>query len=111
VTDEAIGVILGTITGDGGRVAWFRDTTGDESGEWMAVPFEGGEPRPLLAGAAPGWPDGIAVGRNLVAAVLADRGGFGLLVSERGGPAREMLRDEARLSIGGTDPELETEHP
>lgn len=51
VTHEPIGVILATVIGDGGRVAWFRDTSGDESGEWMTMPFEGGEPRPLLAGA------------------------------------------------------------
>jgi pimeloyl-ACP methyl ester carboxylesterase len=107
VTDEPIGVILATVTGDGDGAAWFRDTTGDESGEWMTVPFEGGKPCPLLAGAAPGWPDGIAMGRRRVAAVLADRGGFRLFVSEDGGPAREMLHDDARLSIGGADLELE----
>jgi dienelactone hydrolase len=103
VTDEPIGVILATVTADGGRVAWFRDTTGDESGEWMAVPFEGGEPRPLLAGAAPGWPDGITMGRDLVAAVLADREGFGLLVSEGGGAAREVLRGPDRMAIGSSE--------
>jgi len=108
VTGEPIGVILATVTGDGGQVAWFRDTTGDESGEWMAAPFEGGEPRPLLAGAAPGWPDGIAMGRNLVAAVLADREGFGLLVSEGGGPTKEILRGPDRLSIASSD-DLELE--
>jgi dipeptidyl aminopeptidase/acylaminoacyl peptidase len=108
VTDEPIGVILATVTGDGDRVVWLRDTTGDESGEWMAVPFEGGEPRPLLAGAAPGWPDGIATGRKLVAAVLADRQGFGLFVSEDGGPARELLRGPERMSIASSD-DLELE--
>ncbi len=108
VTDEPIGVILATVTGDGGRVVWLRDTTGDESGEWMAVPFGGGEPRPLLAGAPAGWPDGIAMGRKLVAAVLADREGFGLFVSEDGGPAREILRGPDRMSIGSSD-DLELE--
>ncbi|HEY6677842.1 MAG TPA: S9 family peptidase, partial [Actinomycetota bacterium] len=44
VTDEPIGVILATVSGDGDRAVWLQDTTGDESGEWMAVPFEGGEP-------------------------------------------------------------------
>ena len=108
VTDEPIGVILATVSGDGGRVAWFRDTTGDEAGEWIAAPFEGGESHPLLAGAAPGWPDGIAMGRNLVAAVLADREGFGLVVSEGGGPAKEILRGPDRLSIASSD-DLELE--
>src|SRR5881396_1048887 len=108
VTDEPIGVILAAATGGGDQVVWLRDTTGDESGEWMAVPFEGGEPRPLLAGAAPGWPDGIAMGRTLVAAVLADREGFGLFVSEDGGSAKEILRRPDRMSISSLgDLELE----
>src|SRR5207247_2132610 len=56
----------------------------------------------------PGWADGIAMGRTLVAAVLADREGFGLFVSEDGGSAKEILRRPDRMSISSLgDLELE----
>lgn len=106
-TDEGVGVIYATISADGSEAIWFSDPTGDESGRWLAVPFEGGEPRELLPGAPVGWPDGLAVGRRRVVGVIADRDGFGLYVSEGGSPAKEILRDVDALSIGGTDFHLE----
>ncbi len=107
VSDEPLGVIYVAVSGDGRRAAWFSDTTGDESGEWLGVPFEGGEAEPLLPGASPGWPDGIALGLGRVAAVLAGRDAFHLYVSEGGGPAWEILRSGERLHIGWSDLELE----
>jgi dipeptidyl aminopeptidase/acylaminoacyl peptidase len=107
VSDEAVGVMYATVSADGGRAVWFRDETGDESGTWVAAPFDGGEPEPLLPGAPIGWPDGIALGRRFVAAVLADRSGFALHVSEEGGPAKELYRDVDAVSIGQHDYELE----
>jgi dipeptidyl aminopeptidase/acylaminoacyl peptidase len=103
VSDEAVGVIHATVTADGRRAVWFRDESGDESGSWVAAPFEGGEARPLLPGAPAGWPDGIALGRRFVAAVLADRSGFAVYVSEEGGPAKELYRDVDAVSIGQDD--------
>ncbi len=107
ITDEPIGVIHATISADGTEAIWFSDPTGDESGRWLAVPFEGGEPRELLPGVPVGWPEGLAVGRRRVVGVVADRDGFGLYVSEGGGPAKEILRDVDALAIGGTDFHLE----
>ncbi len=107
LTDEGVGVTLATITADGRSVVWFRDETGDESGSWLATPFEGGEARPLLPGAPVGWPDGIALGRDRIAAVIADRGGFALYVAEGGGPAKEVYRDVDAVSIGQLDHQLE----
>jgi len=107
VTDETVGVIHATVTGDGEQVVWFHDETGDESGLWLAEPFHGGEVRPLLPGAPTGWPSGIALGGTIVAAALADRGGFAIHVSEDGGPAKEIHRDVDVLSIGAPDLELE----
>ncbi len=107
VSEEPIGLMYVAITADGNRAVWFSDRTGDESGEWLAVPFEGGEPEPLLPGAGPGWPDGVALGLRKVAAVLAGRDAYHLLVSTSGGPAREIMRSDERLSIGWSDLELE----
>lgn len=102
-TDERVGVGLATVSADGSEVLWFSDPTGDESGRWLAAPFEGGSAREALPGAPVGWPDGLAVGRERVVGVLADRGGFGVYVSERGGQAKEIFRDEDQISISGSD--------
>jgi dipeptidyl aminopeptidase/acylaminoacyl peptidase len=103
VTEEAVGVIYATVSADGSEVVWFSDPTGDESGRWLAAPFEGGEPRELLPGTPVGWPDGLAVGRRRVAAVFGDRGGFAVYVSEDGGAAKEIHRHVDQIAIGGTD--------
>ncbi len=102
-TDEPVGVLYATVSGDGNEAIWFSDPTGDESGRWLAVPFEGGEPRELFPGAPLGWPDGLAIGRERVVGVIADRDGFGLYASEDGGPAKELLRDVDQVSFSGTD--------
>ena len=107
LSDEAVGVMYATVTADGSRAVWFRDETGDESGLWVSAPFGGGPAEALLPGAPVGWPDGIALGRRFVAAVLADRGGFALYVSEDGGPAKELYRDVDSVSIGQHDYSLE----
>jgi len=103
ITDERVGVIDATVSADGSRAIWFSDPSGDESGRWLSVPFDGGEPTELLPEAPVGWPDGLAVGLRRLAAVIADRDGFGVYVSEDGGAAKEILRDVDALSIGGTD--------
>jgi dipeptidyl aminopeptidase/acylaminoacyl peptidase len=106
-TDEPVGVALATVSGDGEEVIWFSDPTGAEDGRWLAAPFEGGEPRELFPGAPVGWPDGLAVGRDLAVTVLADRSGFAVYVAERGGPAKEIYRDVDQVGFSNTDLHLE----
>jgi dipeptidyl aminopeptidase/acylaminoacyl peptidase len=103
LSDEPVGVDSATVSGDGSDAVWFSDPTGDESGRWIAVPFEGGEPRDVLPGAPIGWPEGLAVGRELALGVIADRDGFAAYVSERGGPVREVFRDVDQISFSATD--------
>jgi pimeloyl-ACP methyl ester carboxylesterase len=107
VSEEAVGVIHATVSADGNEVVWFSDDTGDESGRWVAEPFEGGVRREVLPGAPTGWPDGLALGRSLAAGVIADRDGFAVYVSERGGPAKEIHRDVDILVLGRSEYELE----
>jgi dienelactone hydrolase len=107
MTDESVGVSYCTISADGDRVVWFSDPTGDESGVWLSVPFDGGESEELLPGAPMGWPEGLAVGRDVVVAVIADRDGFAVHVSEGGGTAKEIYRDAD--VIGFSDSELHLE--
>ena len=42
VTSEPVGLISGEVTPDGDWIVWHRDVTGDESGVWVATPFDGG---------------------------------------------------------------------
>jgi dienelactone hydrolase len=107
VSDEAVGVDIATVSGDGSEVIWFSDPTGDESGRWIAVPFDGGPWRDVLPGAPVGWPEGLAVGRELALGVIADRRGFAVYVSERGGSAREIFRDADLVSFSETDYHVE----
>ena len=102
-TDEPVGVIYATISGDGSSVVWFSDRTGDESGRWLAVPFGGGEVRELLPGAPVGWPEGLALGRELVVAAIADRNGFAIHVCESGGAAKEIHRHRDHVGFSDSD--------
>lgn len=106
-TREPVGVIYATVSADGSELVWFSDESGDESGRWLAQPFGGGAFREVLPGAPEGWPDGLALGRSLAAAVIADRDGFGVYVSQRGGPAKEIHRDTDMLAIGQSEFEVE----
>jgi dipeptidyl aminopeptidase/acylaminoacyl peptidase len=106
-TDERVGVLYATISGDGSEGIWFSDQTGDESGRWLAVPLVGDEVRELLPGAPHGWPEGLAVGRELAVGVIADRSGFAVYVAERAGPAKEIHRAVDLVGFSDTDIHLE----
>jgi dipeptidyl aminopeptidase/acylaminoacyl peptidase len=106
-TDEPIGVSLATVTADGSGVVWFSDPTGDESGRWLAVPFEGGDPVELFPGAPVGWPEGLSLGRELAVSVLADRDGFAVYVSEDRGAAKEIHRHPDVIGISDSELHLE----
>jgi dipeptidyl aminopeptidase/acylaminoacyl peptidase len=103
LSEEKVGVAYATISADGERVIWFSDPTGDESGRWLSVPFEGGEPEELLPGAPNGWPGGLAVGLERSVGVIADRNGFAVHVAERGGPAREIHRSAEHVGFSDSD--------
>jgi dipeptidyl aminopeptidase/acylaminoacyl peptidase len=106
-SDEPVGVIYATISADGSSVVWFSDPIGDESGRWVVAPFEGGEVRELLPGAPVGWPGGLALGRELVVAVIADREGFAVHVSEQGGPSKEIHRHPDHVGFSDSEFHLE----
>jgi dipeptidyl aminopeptidase/acylaminoacyl peptidase len=103
VTDHPVGVTDGTLTLDGREVVWFQDETGDESGQWLVQPFEGGEVRPFLEGLPRGWNEGLAQAPGIVAAAVSDRDGFAVHAAANGAPAKELLRSTESLRLGGTD--------
>ena len=99
---EPVGVVLAEVTHDGSEIAWFSDDTGDESGRWIAEPFHGGERRDLLPDAPVGWPEGISLGRTAVAAVLADRDAFSVVVRDAAG-TRVLRTDVDAMGLGPGD--------
>jgi acetyl esterase/lipase len=106
VTNEPVGLISGELTPDGAWVAWHRDMTGDESGVWVATPFDegtGDTAEPLVDGLPPGWDEGLAIGRQRTAAAVSDRDGFGIYVAEDGAPARRLAASSDSLQLGGSN--------
>jgi dipeptidyl aminopeptidase/acylaminoacyl peptidase len=103
ITNERVGLISGEVTPDGEWVVWHRDTTGDESGTWVAAPFAGGAAEPFVEGLPSGWDEGFAIGRRLTVAGMSDRDGFGIYRSEAGGPARRIASSNESLQLGGSN--------
>jgi dipeptidyl aminopeptidase/acylaminoacyl peptidase len=103
VTDHPVGVVAGSVTADGADVLWWQDETGDESGRWYAMPFAGGDARPLLDGIPLGWNEGFAQAPGVVSASVSDRDGFAVYVAVDGGPAKELFRSADWLRVAGPD--------
>ncbi|MCS7006925.1 MAG: prolyl oligopeptidase family serine peptidase, partial [Thermoleophilia bacterium] len=104
VTDHPLGIVDGTPTFDGEGLVWFQDETGAEAGRWLVAPFaRGDEARPFLPELPVGWSEGLAQGPGIVAAALSGEHGFAVYVALDGTPARELLRSEEALRIGGVD--------
>lgn len=101
ITSEPVGLISGEITPDGEWVVWHRDTTGDESGVWVAAPFTGGDAEPFVEGLPTAWDGGLAIGRKRIASAINDRDGFALYVAEGDGPATLLAHSEESIELGG----------
>ncbi len=103
ITNEPVGLVSGHVSADGAWVLWHRDTTGDESGAWMAAPFSGGTPEPLAEGLPVGWDEGMAPGRERTAAAISGRDGFGLYVTEADGTTRRLRLSRESIVLGGSN--------
>ncbi|GAA0369693.1 prolyl oligopeptidase family serine peptidase [Streptomyces olivoreticuli] len=62
VTDRPSGTQSCAIEASGRAVWWFADADGDEYGQWMRQPFEGGPDTPAAPSTGLYWPSGLAVG-------------------------------------------------
>ncbi len=103
VTTDPVGLSDAVPTLDGEGVLWFEDATGDESGQWVVEPFDGGEATPFLEGVPDGWNDGLAQAPGIVVAAISDREGFAVHVALDGGGARELLRSSEWIGLGGNE--------
>lgn len=103
ITSEPVGLMSGAVTPDGEWVVWHRDTTGDESGVWVAAPFASGDAEPFAEGLPSGWDQGLAIGRRRTAAAISGRDGFGLYLAEAGGDVTRIAFSPESLQLGGSN--------
>lgn len=103
VTRSDVGVTDGSPSFDGESVLWFDDATGDESGRWLAQPFDGGEPRAFLDGVPEGWNEGLAQAEGIRAAAISGRDGFGVHVAVGDAPPRKLYATRESIRIGSVE--------
>src|SRR5262245_19940350 len=98
VTDRPNGTFNGTISPDGERIWWFKDSDGDEFGSWVAEPFAGRPadqvPEDAVAGSVPGYPAGLGVVRSVIALGVSNDAGTTVFVARDGNPAEVIYQDE-----------------
>jgi len=88
-----------------GRIVWWQDDTGSELGHWVAAPFAGGTPEPLIRGVPDSWSMGLSFAGNRVAVGLSGADGYAVFVADREQPARLLIRDKRPIGLGRSDPE------
>jgi dienelactone hydrolase len=104
VSTEDVGVEHVLVAPDG-RIVWWFDAVGDERGHWVAAPFDGGEPVPLVPGVPDGWSMGIAMVNDTVAVGLSTDEDYRVYVAVGAAPARLVYRHEQPAGVGRAWPE------
>ena len=104
VSDHPVGVREGSLTPDGSEVTFWQEDTGDETGAWLAQPFEGGGSEPFLDGVPRGWNGGLAQRNGVVAAgISTEDGAFGIYASVDGERMRAIADSSQWLSLAGDE--------
>jgi hypothetical protein len=104
VSDHPVGVREGFLTPDGSEVTFWQEDTGDETGAWLAQPFEGGGSEPFLDGVPRGWNGGLAQCNGVVAAgISTEDGAFGIYASVDGERMRAIADSSQWLSLAGDE--------
>ncbi|MER5401263.1 prolyl oligopeptidase family serine peptidase [Streptomyces sp. NPDC002599] len=62
MTDRPSGARHCAVESSGRALWWFADTDGDEFGQWMRQPLDGGPAAPAAPGTGKSWPSGLAMG-------------------------------------------------
>jgi dipeptidyl aminopeptidase/acylaminoacyl peptidase len=105
MSDEPVGVeVTWMLPGD--RVAWWRDTTGDERGLLMAMPFAGGQAEPVFPSLPEGWLMGHSFEAGIAAISMEIGGAYRTYLIERDGTARVLADHEAAAGVGSLEPGL-----
>ncbi|WP_228450052.1 S9 family peptidase [Streptomyces alkaliterrae] len=104
-TDRPNGTTDGTLSPDGEWLWWFADTDGDEFGVWKRQPFtaaKGDGAKEAVPGLAPGYPAGLALGRDgtVVVGRSTDEDGSTIHVQLPGGEPVEIYRHRESAGVG-----------
>ena len=103
-SDEPVGVESVQVLPDG-RIAWFRDDTGEETGRWVAQAFEGGDALTLFPALPTGWSLGMAMARSGRAAVgLEVDGEYRVYVVEPDSSASLVTASQSPAGVGADWP-------
>ncbi len=102
VTAEPIDVESLMVAPDG-RIVWWHDETGNERGRWMAVPFDGSEPKPLVPGAPDGWAEGISFAAGATAIGIGTSTDYLILVTTEDPTIRELWRSDRPVGVGAIE--------
>ena len=104
VTDEAIGVEEALVSPDG-RVVWWQDDVGDETGRWMAAAFDGSGAHRFVADLPTGWRQGISFADSGEVALGLSTGEDYRAYFIPSGEAPMLLRTSlAPIGVGRLDP-------
>jgi len=103
ISDEPVGVETAWVLPDG-RIAWWRDTTGDERGALVAAPFAGGEAARVFPDLPDGWLMGLSFEAGRAAISIEVDGNYRTYVSEPGGSMRELVTTERASGVGSLYP-------
>ena len=104
VSNEPVGVEEALVAPDG-RVVWWQDDVGDETGRWMAAAFDGSEPLPLIEGLPTGWRQGISfAGTGEIALGLSSEEDYRAYFIPVVGAPRIIRTHLAPIGVGRLDP-------
>jgi hypothetical protein len=103
LSDEPIGVESVWMLPDG-RVAWWRDVTGDERGSLVAAAFAGGTSVPVFPEIPEGWLTGLSFEAGRSALSVEVDGTYRVFVVEADGTTREIASFSNAAGVGNTDP-------
>jgi dipeptidyl aminopeptidase/acylaminoacyl peptidase len=103
VSDEPVGVEAAWVLPDG-RIAWWRDTSGDERGVLVATPFTGGDPSPVFPDLPEGWLMGHSFAAGRASIAIEVDGMYRIYVVEADGTARELVAYTNAAGVGALYP-------
>lgn len=102
-SDEPVGVEAAWML-PGDRIAWWRDTTGDERGLLVATTFSGGEPAPVFPEIPEGWLTGHSFDAGRAAISMEVDGSYRTYLIEADGATRELLASPDPAGVGSAEP-------
>ena len=104
VTDESVGVEEVVVAPDG-RVVWWQDDVGDETGRWVSATPDGSDAHPLANDLPTGWRQGISfAATGAIALGINTEEDYRVYVIPPGGAPSLLRSSQAPIGVGRLDP-------